>query len=75
MRIRLGLLAACAAFVLPIGAGAPAASADGVCRSGYSLYDTGVPGGFKEDRNLNGLVCWRAKATTDGYRSWYTDDR
>jgi hypothetical protein len=75
MRIRLGILAATAALVLPISATAPSASADGVCHSGYSLYDTGVPGSFKQDRNLNGLVCWKAKATTDGYRAWYTDDR
>jgi hypothetical protein len=54
---------------------APTASADGQCRAGWDLYDTGVPGGFKEDRNLNGLVCNRYKQTSTGYRHWYTDDR
>jgi len=34
-----------------------------------------VPGAFKEDRNLNGLVCNKTKSTSTGYRHCYTDDR
>jgi hypothetical protein len=63
------------ALVPALTVGAPTASADGQCRAGWDLYDTGVPGGFKEDRNLNGLVCNRYKQTSTGYRHWYTDDR
>jgi hypothetical protein len=74
MRIRLGILALAAAAAVPMGVSAPSASADGQCRGGYSIYDTGVPGGFKQDRNLNGLVCHRYKETSDGFRHFYTDD-
>jgi hypothetical protein len=74
MRTRLGILAVVSAAVLPLSATATAASADGQCRPGYSLYDTGVPGGFKQDRNLNGLVCDKTRETSDGYRHFYTDD-
>jgi hypothetical protein len=52
----------------------PTASADTLCRPGYSLYDTGIPGAFKQDRNLNGLVCDKTRQTSDGYRHSYTDD-
>ena len=75
MRTRIGILAVMGAVVLPLGASAPSASADALCRPGYSLYDTGSPGAFKEDRNLNGLVCDRTRATADGFRHQYTDDR
>jgi hypothetical protein len=74
MRTGLGILALAGALVLPMTAIAPSASADGQCRAGYSIYDTTVPGGFKQDRNLNGLVCERYRETSDGYRHWYTDD-
>jgi hypothetical protein len=74
MRTRLGILAVIGAVVLPLSVSAPSASADGLCRPGYSLYDTGVPGGFKQDRNLNGLVCDKTRETSDGYRHQFTDD-
>jgi hypothetical protein len=74
MRTRLGVLAVIGAVVLPLTAIAPSASADALCRPGYDLYDTGVPGGFKQDRNLNGLVCDKTRQTLDGYRHQYTDD-
>ena len=74
MRTRLGILAVMSAAVLPLSATTPAASADGQCRPGYYLYDTGIPGSFKQDRNLNGLVCDKTRATSDGYRHSYTDD-
>jgi hypothetical protein len=74
MRTRLGILALAGALVLPLGVTAPSASADGLCHHGYYLYDTGVPGGFKQDRNLNGLVCNKTRETSDGYRHQYTDD-
>ena len=74
MRTGLGILAVAGALVLPLGAVAPAASADGQCRSGYDLYDTGIPGSFKQDRNLNGLVCDKVRQTSDGYRHTYADD-
>jgi hypothetical protein len=37
MRTRLGVLAVVGAVVLPLSVTAPAASADGLCRTGYSL--------------------------------------
>jgi hypothetical protein len=74
MRISAALITLIGALALPMSVVAPAASADGQCRAGYSLYDTGIPGAFKEDRNLNGLVCDRWKATSTGFRHWYTDD-
>jgi hypothetical protein len=74
MRTRLGILALTGALVLPLSVIAPSASADGLCRPGYSLYDTAVPGGFKQDRNLNGLVCDKTRETSDGYRHQFTDD-
>jgi hypothetical protein len=74
MRTRLGILTVIGALALPLTVIAPSASADGQCRAGYSPYDTGIPGGFKQDRNLNGIVCDRWKQTSDGYRHWYTDD-
>lgn len=74
MRTRLGLLAVTGALVLPLTAISPSASADGQCRPGYAVYDSGVPGGFKQDRNLNGLVCDKTRQTSDGYRHSYTDD-
>jgi hypothetical protein len=75
MRISIGIVTLITAVVPALTLGAPAASADGQCRAAYTLYDTGVPGAFKEDRNLNGLVCDRYKATATGFRHWYTDDR
>lgn len=75
MRIATGLVALISALAIPLTTTAPTASADGQCRSGWSLYDTGIPGAFKEDHNLNGLVCNRYKQTSTGYRHWYTDDR
>jgi hypothetical protein len=74
MRTRLGILAVMGAVVLPLSVGAPSASADGLCRTGYHVYDTGIPGAFKQDRNLNGLVCDKTRATADGYRHQYSDD-
>ena len=75
MRIGTAVVTLISALALALTATAPMASADGQCRAGWDLYDTGVPGAFKEDRNLNGLVCHRYKATSTGYRHWYTDDR
>jgi hypothetical protein len=75
MKISAGIVALITALVPALTVGAPTAAADGQCRAGWDLYDTGVPGGFKEDRNLNGLVCNRYKPTSTGYRHWYTDDR
>ena len=75
MRISTGIVALICALVPALTVTAATASADGQCRAGWDLYDTGVPGGFKEDRNLNGLVCNRYKTTSTGYRHWYTDDR
>jgi hypothetical protein len=74
MRTRLGILTVVAALVLPLSVAAPSASADGQCRAGYARYDTGVPGSFKQDRNLNGIVCDKPRETKDGYRHSYTDD-
>lgn len=74
MRTQLGILAVMGVLALPLSAGAPTASADGQCRPGYDLYDTGIPGAFKQDRNLNGLVCDRTRQTSDGYRHSYSDD-
>ena len=74
MRISAALITLIGALALPMSVVAPQASADGQCRAGYSLYDTGTPGAWKEDRNLNGLVCDRFKATSTGYRHWYSDD-
>ena len=74
MRTQLGILAVMGALVLPLSASAPSASADGLCRPGSYLYDTGVPGGFKQDRNLNGLICDKTRETSDGYRHSYSDD-
>ena len=75
MRITAAFAALLSALALSAAAFSPAASADGQCRAGYSLYDTGSPGVFPEDRNLNGLVCDKVKETRTGYRHWYTDDR
>jgi hypothetical protein len=76
MRIATGLVALLSVLAIPVTVITPAASAEGHCRDGWNLYDTGVPGGFKEDRNLNGLVCERYKQTSTGdYRHWYADDR
>jgi hypothetical protein len=75
MRISTGIVALICAVVPALTVTAATASADGQCRPGFNLYDTGVPGGFKEDRNLNGLVCDKTKPTSTGYRHWYTDDR
>lgn len=75
MRTKLGVLALAGALVLPATVIVPSASAEGQCRSGYTLYDTGAPGAFREDRNLNGLVCDKTKAVGDNFRHWYTDDR
>ena len=76
MRIKLGILALAAAAALPMGVSAPSASADGQCRAGYSIYDTGSPGSWREDRNMNGLVCDKTKQTSNGdWRHWVSDDR
>jgi hypothetical protein len=75
MRIPAATIALITALVPALTVGAPTASADGQCRAGSELYDTGAPGAFREDRNLNGLVCDRWKATSTGFRHWYSDDR
>jgi hypothetical protein len=75
MRISASIVTLVCALVAALTVTAPSASADGQCRADWTIYDTGVPGGFKEDRNLNGLVCSRYKQTSTGYRHWYTDDR
>ena len=75
MRISAATVALITALVPALTVTAPTASASGQCRPGYDLYDTGVAGAFKEDRNLNGLVCDRWKQTSTGFRHWYTDDR
>ena len=75
MRISAAIVALITALVPALTVTAPTASASGQCRPGYELYDTGIPGAFKEDRNLNGLVCDRWKQTSTGFRHWYTDDR
>ena len=75
MRSKLGIVALAGALVLPATVVVPSASAEGQCRAGYSVYDTGFPGAFKEDRNLNGLVCDKTRAVGDGFRHSYTDDR
>jgi hypothetical protein len=66
-------LVACPA-VVPTAVVVPSASADGRCHDGAELYDTGVPGGFKQDRNLNGLVCFKYRLGPKGYHDTYTDD-
>ena len=72
-------LGACLAPSAMAASEAPAADAptsSGQCRPGYSLYDTGSPGSFKEDRNLNGLVCDKVTDLGGGLFSHrYTDDR
>ena len=75
MRFSAVFAALMSALTLSAVAFSPAASADGLCRAGYSLYDTGSPGAFPDDRNLNGLVCDKVKETRTGFRHWYTDDR
>ena len=76
MRSQAGILAVVSAIALPATVAAPSASADGQCRTGYSIYDTGSPGAFPEDHNLNGLVCSKYKELRDHtYRYWFTDDR
>jgi hypothetical protein len=75
MRISACIVTLITALVPALTVGAPAASADGQCHKGYSIYDTGGPGLWKEDRNLNGLVCDKWKATSTGFRHWTTDDR
>ena len=75
MRFSAGVVALVSALAPALTVGAPAASADGQCRAGYYLYDTGVPGAWKQDRNLNGLVCDKVKPTSTGYRHWTVDDR
>ena len=75
MRLSAGVVALICALAPALTVVAPTASADGQCRAGYYLYDTGVPGSWKEDRNLNGLVCDRVKPTSTGYRHWTVDDR
>jgi len=75
MRCSATVVAVISALVPALTVGVPAASADGQCRSGYNLYDTGTPGAWKQDRNLNGLVCDKARQTSTGYRHWTVDDR
>lgn len=75
-RIATGLLALISALSISLTTIAPTASAEGSCRAGWSIYDTGIPGAFKEDHNLNGLVCSKTKEISPGYyRNWYSDDR
>jgi hypothetical protein len=74
MRAQLGILTVVGALLLPLTAGAPSASADGLCRTGSAPYDTGIPGSFKQDRNLNGIVCDKVRETSDGFRHTYSDD-
>jgi hypothetical protein len=75
MRNAAAIVALITALVPALTVTAPTASAAGQCRPGSELYDTGIAGAFKEDRNLNGLVCDRWKQTSTGFRHWYTDDR
>jgi hypothetical protein len=75
LRISAAVVALISALVPALTVGAPAASADGQCRAGYYLYDTGIAGAWKQDRNLNGLVCDKVKPTSTGYRHWTVDDR
>ena len=52
----------------------PTASADGQCHDGADLYDTGTAGAFKQDRNMNGLVCDKVKLGPNGFHHVYSDD-
>jgi hypothetical protein len=75
MRCSADVVALISALVPALTVTAPTASADGLCRAGYYLYDTGIAGAWKQDRNLNGLVCDKVKPTSTGYRHWTVDDR